>query len=178
MGDVRIIVDHLKLEYSGVFNTKDMFKLIGTWFNDRFIQKRESKNFEQNLADGKYIEYEIQYWKKITDYHRFIYKLRLLMFGLKKVEIVENDKKISVDQGRALFYLDGYIEFDYEHRWEGAAFLQFWRSLMDKFIYRSWTEKFEQRWTHDCHQLYDQIQRFLNAHKAYRLVSEMPTFAY
>ncbi|HLC96739.1 MAG TPA: hypothetical protein VJH97_05460 [Candidatus Nanoarchaeia archaeon] len=178
MGDVRIIVDHLKLEYSGVFNTKDMFKLIGTWFNDRFIQKRESKNFEQNLADGKYIEYEIQYWKKITDYHRFIYKLRLLMFGLKKVEIVENDKKISVDQGRALFYLDGYIEFDYEHRWEVAPMLQFFRVLYDKFLYKFYTERFEQRLTYDMHQLYDTLERFFNMYRHYRPVTKVPHFAH
>jgi len=61
MGDVRIIVDHLKLEYSGVFDTKKMFKFLSAWFMERGIQKKDVKNYEQNLADGKAIEFEIAY---------------------------------------------------------------------------------------------------------------------
>jgi len=178
MGDVRIIVDHMKLEYSGIFDTKALFKLIGSWFNQRQIQKRESKNFEQTLADGKYIEYEIAYWKKMSDYHRFIYKIRALFSGLKKVEIVQDNKKVKVMQGKVIFYLDGYIEHDYEHRWEWAPMLQFFRVMFDKFIYKYYTERFEQRITYDMHSLYDDLEKFFNMYRHYRPVSKVPHFAH
>ncbi len=178
MGDVRIIVDHLKLEYSGVFDTKALFKFLGSWFEQRQIQKRESKNFEQNLADGKYIEYEIAYWKKISDYNRFIYKLRVLFFGLKKVEVVVDEKKQELYQGKVLFYMDGYIEHDYEHRWELTPMLQFFRVMFDKFIYKYYTERFEQRLTFDLHTLYDDLERFFNMYRHYRPVSKVPHFAH
>lgn len=178
MGDVRIIVDHLKLEYTGVFDSKALFRLIGSWFNERGIQKREAKNFEQNLADGKYIEYEIPYWKKVTDYNRFIYKIRALFFGLKNVEIMKDDKKVQMQQGRVLLYFDGYIEHDYENRWEVVPMLQFFRVLFDKFIYKYYTERFEQRITYDMHALYATLERFFNMYRHYRPVTKIPHFAH
>ncbi|MFH2028680.1 MAG: hypothetical protein ABIJ08_06055 [Nanoarchaeota archaeon] len=177
MSDVRIIVDHLKLEYSGIFDTKALFDTIGNWFMDRSIQKRESKNYEQNLADGKYIEYEIAYWKKITDYTRTIYKIRALFSELKKVTVMKDNKKVDMDQGKVLFYLDGYIEHDYEHRWEMAPMLQFFRMLYDKFFYKYYTERFEQRITYEMHGFYDTLERFFNMYRHYRSVSKVPHFA-
>lgn len=178
MADVRIIVDHLKLEYTGVFDTKKLFRLIGAWFDRRQLQKLEAKDFEQDLPDGKYIEYEIRYWKKVTDYNRFTYKVRALFSGLKDVDIIEGGKKVRVQQGKALFYLDGYLEHDYENRWEVAPMLQFFRVLFDKFIYRLYTERFEQRLTYDVHSLYDTLERFFNMYRHYRPVTKVPHFAY
>ncbi|MFH1641441.1 MAG: hypothetical protein ABIC04_00920 [Nanoarchaeota archaeon] len=176
MASVRIVVDHIKLEYSGIFDTKALFKLIGSWFMERSIQKKESKNFEQNLPDGKYIEYEIAYWKKTTDYVRSIYKIRALFYGLKKVQVVKDKKKVQMDQGKVILYFDGYIEHDYENRWEMKPMLQFFRVMFDIFVYKYYTERFEQRITYDIHALYDTLEQFFNMYRHYRVVSKVPHF--
>jgi len=116
MADLRIIVDHVKLEYTGVFDSKAFFKLLGSWFVERGIEKKEVKSFEQNLADGKYIEHEIEYWKKISDYNRFIYKMRALFSGMKKVDVIQDGKKVQMNQGKVILYFDGYLEHDYNNR--------------------------------------------------------------
>ncbi|MBU0614869.1 MAG: hypothetical protein KJ601_02150, partial [Nanoarchaeota archaeon] len=74
MAFVRIVVDHLKLEYSGLFDSKEFFALIARFANDNSLQKRASKNFEQDLPGGKAIEWETDYWRKVTDYARTVYK--------------------------------------------------------------------------------------------------------
>ena len=74
--------------------------------------------------------------------------------------------------------MDGYIEYDYEHRWELTPMLQFFRMIYNKFLYKYYTERFEQRITHDMHKLYDDLEKFFNMYRHYRPVSKVPTFAH
>lgn len=176
MSDLRIIVDHLKLDYSGVMEVKELFKLINRWFAERHFQKKEDKNYEQNTPEGKFIEYEISHWKKVSDYTRYVYKMRALFQNLKKVDIAKESKKAQVDHGRVLIYFDGFIEHDYLHRWDERPLFVFFRTLYDKFVYRAYTERFEHRLTHDMHNLYNEIEKFLNTYHYYKVVSKTPHF--
>ena len=47
----------------------------------------------------------------------------------------------------------------------------FLRTLYDKFIFRVYTERFEQRLTHDINQLSNSIKQFLNVYRNYSIVS-------
>jgi hypothetical protein len=176
MSDLRIIVDHLKLDYKGILNVKELLKIINKWSQERHIQKKEDKCHEQNLPGGKFIEYEISHWKKISDYAKYIYKIRILFQDLKKVEVKKEKKKEKLDQGRALLYFDGFIEHDYEHRWDERPLFMFFRTLYDKFLYKAYTERFEHRLTHEIHNLYNEIEKFLNTYRYYKVVSKMPHF--
>ena len=74
-------------------------------------------------------------------------------------------------------YFDAYLLHDYEHRWDMTPMLVFLRTMFDKFIYKIYTERFEQRVTHDIHHLYNVVETYLNMYKHYRPVSEVPHFA-
>jgi len=176
MSELRIIVDHMKLDYSGVLNVKELFRLINKWSQERHMQKKEDKCHEQNLPEGKFIEYEISHWKKISDYTKYIYKIRVLFQNLKKVEVAKDKKKIKADQGRVLIYFDGFIEHDYEHRWDEKPLFVFFRTLYDKFVYKAYTERFEHRLVHEMHGLYNEIEKFLNTYRYYKVVSKAPHF--
>ena len=73
-------------------------------------------------------------------------------------------------------YLDGYIEYDQEERWESIPFFQFLRSLYNIFFYKVYTERFEQRLSHDVHHLYQTIEQFFNVYRHYKVVSKVPPF--
>ena len=34
MGEVRLVVDHMKLEYKGIFSTREMFRMFTRWFKE------------------------------------------------------------------------------------------------------------------------------------------------
>ena len=74
-------------------------------------------------------------------------------------------------------YLDGYLELDQEERWESIPFFQFLRSIYNNFVYKVYTERFEQRLSYDVHHLYDTIERFFNMYKSYKVVSKVPPFS-
>lgn len=178
MAYVRIIVDHLRLDYSGLFDPKGLFRAIASFMNERRVQKHENKNFEQDLEDGKAIEWETTYWKKVTDYNRDIYKIRILINKMTKVEAQEGSKRAQIATGNVTITIDAYIEHDYENRWEETPILFFFRTVFDKFIYHGYTEMFEQRLTHHAHQLYHTLEKFFNFYTHYTPVSKVPHFAH
>lgn len=174
MSDVRIVVDHMKLEYTGLFEVNNLFRTIDSWLFERHFEKRTNKNFEQETPHGKFIEWEIATWKKISDYQKFIIKVRMLMYNLKKVDAVKDKKKNKMGHARILLYFDGYLESDYEHRWDERPLFIFFRTIYDKYIYKIYTERFEQRLTGEVHHLYDHIEKFLNTYRHWHPVSKMP----
>jgi len=173
MSDVRIVVDHLKLEYTGLVDLNAFFRLIDAWLFERGMEKRTDKEFEQQAPKGKFMEWQISSWKKVTDYNRIIFKVRALIYDINKVDTAKDNKKAQLSHCRMLIYFDGYLEHDYEHRWDERPLLVFFRTLYDKFIYRAYTERFEHRLTYDMHHLYDHIESFLNTYRHYRPVSHV-----
>jgi len=76
MSENRIVVDHLKLEYKGLLDARNLFKLIDSWLNERQMEKRNMKDVELITPEGKFIEWEIAPWTKCTDYMRLYMKFR------------------------------------------------------------------------------------------------------
>jgi len=95
-----------------------------------------------------------------------------------KTDTVKDDKKVKVGNGRIVIFFDGYLEFDYFHKWDEKPFFLFLRSLYDKFIFKFYTERFEQRLTYDMTHLINEVEKFFNLYRHYRVVKEMPHHAH
>tara|TARA_Y100000310_G_scaffold255534_1_gene263019 strand:+ start:10072 stop:10605 length:534 start_codon:yes stop_codon:yes gene_type:complete len=176
MSELRIVVDHLRLNYNGPFNAKDLFKHITAFLNERGFDTKVDKEFEHSTKSGKQMEWQINPWKRVTDYVRYWPKVRILVSDYKKVDAVVDNKKSKVGNGRVVIYIDGYLELDESNRWEGMPMLQFFRNLYNNFFYKVYTERFEQRLNQDMHHLYDTIEQFFNIYKHYKVVSEPQLF--
>ncbi len=171
MGNLKIIVDHDKIDYSGPHNTSDLFKLIEHFVFERGFDKKQDKDFEQNTEKGKFIEWQVSPWKKITDYVRYIIKVRVLCYDLVKADMMFNGKKTKVDNGRVLIIIDGYVEYDYDAKWDDRPFLLFIRTIYDYFVFKVYSERFEQRLVHDINQLHHHIEKFFNIYGRYSVIS-------
>ena len=176
MSEVTIVVDHLKLDYSGPFDANALFKHINAFLFERGFDLKVEKEFEQNTKTGKQMEWLIMPWKRISDYTRHHIKVRILVSDYNKVDAVIDKKKVKIGNGRIVMYLDGYIEYDQEDRWESLPFFQFLRTIYNKFIFKVYTERFEQRLSHDVHHLHHTVEQFLNVYNHYKVVSKVPHF--
>ena len=176
MSDVRILVDHMKLDYIGLFDLNGLFKTIEAWLKERGMEKRVDKEQELSTPTGKFIEWIIAPWKKISDYNRIFFKIRMMVYDLKKVEAVKDNQTVKLGHGKVLMYFDAYIEHDYEHRWDKTPMLIFLRTLFDKFMYKAYTDRFEQQLTYDAHHLYNVVESYFNMYKEYRPVTAVPHF--
>lgn len=171
MGHIKIIVDHDKIDYSGPFSLNDLFRTIENFIWERGFDKRQDKDFEQNTRNGKSVEWQVSSWKIISDYSRHIMKVRVLGYEILKTDVVNNGKKAKVDSGRVIIIIDGFIEYDVESRWQDHPILYFLSQLYDKFIFKAYTERFEQRLVHDINHLHSHIEKFLNLSRNYTVIS-------
>ena len=172
MGHVKIIVDHEKIDYSGPINVTDLLKLIENFIFYMGFDKRQEKDFEENTPHGKFIEWQIAPWKWISDYTRYIIKVRVLGYDILKIDAVNNGKKAKVDNGRLIIIIDGFIEYDLQNKWEGHPFLHFMRAIYNNFIYKVYTEHFEHMLVNDINHLTDHIEKYLNLCKHYSVISK------
>ena len=171
MGHIKIIVDHDKIEYSGPLELNNLFRAIENFIWERGFDKKQEKDFEINNPNGKSIEWQISPWKIVTDYGRYIIKVRLLGFDIVKADTIHEGKKTKVDNGRIIIVIDGFVEYDVESRWETTPFFHFLRNLYDHFIFKAYTERFEQMLVHDVNHLHDHIEKFLNFYRHYKVIS-------
>lgn len=165
MVEREIIVDRLRLVYEGLFSVPELYKLIDEWFRMKGYDKREKKNTEVVRPEGKYIEIEIEPWKKVTDYAKNVIKIRLIMSDITDVEVEKDNLKVKLNKGKVSLVFDAYLETDYEHRWEGSPLFYFIRTLFDKYFYKPFTAGFETGVKEDLMTLHNTIKSFLNLYR-------------
>ena len=142
-----------------------MYRSIDSWFYEKGYDKWEHKNFEQVLPNGKDIEIELLPWKKTTEYFKNTIKIRMKFTNVKDIEIEKEGVKLKLNQGKVMIVLDGYLESDYENKWEKMPVLYFIRTIFDKYIFRAHFHQYEKWLINDVNMIHSRIQRFLNIYR-------------
>jgi|SRR3989338_5101239 len=165
MAERRLVVDHMKVSYEGLFDLHELYTLINQWLKDKGFDSREQRNQEHVRPGGRFIELELLPWKKITDYARHVVRLNIKILGLKDVVVEEDGKRVTLNKGTVNITLDGYLDMDYEDRWEAKPFYFFIRTLFDKFVYRTYSTQYEELLIENCLQILSTIKAFLNLYQ-------------
>ena len=79
MSEKRLVIDQLKLNYSGVFHLNDLYRMIDGWLYEKGYYKYEKRNEEMVSETGRKIELELRPWKKTTDYAKNEIRLRIFI---------------------------------------------------------------------------------------------------
>tara|TARA_Y100000310_G_scaffold264383_1_gene275013 strand:+ start:248 stop:790 length:543 start_codon:yes stop_codon:yes gene_type:complete len=165
MAERTIVVDHLRLTYEGLFEVNELYKTIDEWLRGKGYDKKESKNIEKVTPEGKYIELELEPWKKITTYAKNVIKMRIIMTNIKEVEIEKDNAKVKMNQGSVQIVFDGFLETDYEGRWEAKPMLYFLRTIFNRYIYGFYTDGYKKNVLDDVNHLHSVIKSFLNLYR-------------
>jgi len=165
MAERRLVIDHMRLKYEGLFDLHELYKLIDNWLREKAFDKRELRNQEHVKPDGKYVELILMPWKKITDYARHVIRIEIKVFNLTEVVVERDGQRVKMNQGRVDILFDAYLDTDYEDRWEQKPFYFFMRTIFDKFIYRTYSTQFEELLVENVHQLHTAIKSFLNLYQ-------------
>ena len=165
MGEKRLIIPNLTIEYEGIFDVKDFFALIDDWFKHHGYDKNEVKHVERTREKGKYIDYEILPFKEVGDYAQYEMDIRIEVKNMKEVTVKKNGKKFKLNKGSIVLTNDVFLMTDLEEQWESHAFLFFLRTLFDKFIHKRYTDRYISGLTKDTQELHTEIKSFLNLQK-------------
>ncbi len=162
MAEKKIVFQDKFVSFEGLFNLKDLFRIIVKWFNERGYDMWENKNYEEVYEDGKKIIFELLPYKKVSDYYKLEIRVFVVFENLKEVEVELNGVKQKLLKGRADFTFDAILVTDYENRWEGRASYYFYRALIDKFIYKSFTDRYEAELIRHAKEVQEEIKAYLN----------------
>jgi hypothetical protein len=165
MTETRIIIDNLAINYEGLFNAKEYFKFLDSFFAEKNYDKREGLNMEKVESSGKYVEQEIEPYKKLSDYAKLVIRVNTKMFNVKEVEVEKDGHKLTLNQGRVAILIDGILQTDYENRWSSVPFYIFIRTMYDKFVYKSYIDQFEGKLNEEVEQLHVQMKAFFNLYR-------------
>ena len=166
MGNEEFIVRGERLQYEGLFNVSDLHKHIDEYFEEKGYDKCELKNAEViNDIGERFIDIVFEPWKKITDYAKIEFNVRLTIQDMKDVEVEKNGIKVIVQHGLIHFDFDVKVVTDYENRWSDTGKQVFWRILADKFFLKEYTKQYFTEGMDDFKMLKYQIQSFLNMFK-------------
>jgi hypothetical protein len=162
MAEKKIVYQDKFIAFEGLFNLKDLFRTIARWFNERGYDMFENKNYEEVYESDKKVIFELIPYKKVSDYYKLEIRIFAVFESLREVEVELNGVKQRLLKGRANFTFDAILVTDYEGRWETRPSYYFYRALIDKFIYKSYTERYEAELVRDAKEVQEEIKAYLN----------------
>jgi hypothetical protein len=165
MAERRIVVDNLVLQYEGLFEIKELYLMIDKWLRQKGYDKWEKRNHEHVLKDGRFIEFELEPWKKISDYAKIVISMYIHMLNIKEVTVKKDNVDVKMNQGRVRIRFIGFLVTDYTNKWEGQPLYYFLRAIFDKYVYRVTSDKFEGAVSDDVKHLYQNVKAFLNLYR-------------
>ena len=161
MAERLIVVDKERLDYDGLFDAKEVFKVMQQWATDRGYWLIEKRHGETTKPEGKFIDMEFEPFKKFTDYAKSIIKIRAQFNDVKDVAVERDGRKVKVQDGKIIIIIDGILETDYEHRWEGKPVFYVLRSIFEKYVYTPFVSGFERGIKEDVSSLKNNVKAFL-----------------
>jgi len=162
MAERLIIVDKERLEYHGVFDAKEVIRVMDQWAKDKGYWLIEKRHGETTKPEGKLIDLDYEPFKKLTDYAKSIVKIRAQFQNVKDVVIERDGKKVKLQEGKIIIIFDGILETDYEHRWESKPVFYVLRTFFEKYVYTPFISGFEKGIKEDTMTLKNNLKAFLN----------------
>ncbi len=165
MPERKIIVDHLTITYKGLFHAQELYKLVDFWLMEKGYTKHELQNFEEVSSDKKSFYVQKEPYFKISDYARYVIRCEISGKDVHEVDVDKGGYVVRMQQGEVMVALTGYLETDYEKRWQSQGFYYFLRGVFDKYVWRNHTYKYESGITEQCNQLASQVRAFFNLYR-------------
>ena len=165
MVEKKFVVDGMKLSYNGPFDIIEFYKKVEDWISAKGKEKDIKKKVEHVEPSGKKIEWFIEIWEDLAEYARILVRMRALFTDVKEVKIKKDKRRKRLNSGNVLIIFDGILETDIAGKWQQKPVFYFLRALTDKFIYKFYMNKFEDKLANDVYDLHDTLKDFFNAYK-------------
>lgn len=166
MVERHLVIDDKRIKYEGVFDAKGLFDVITSWASDKGYWVVEKSHVESLKNDGKFIEFNLNpVFKKVTDYAKFVFKLKIQLSDIKDVVVEQDHRKVKLQDGKVNIRIDANLETDYEGKWENKPFLYFLRTVFEKYVFGSSLARFDSQIREDGSVLETNLKSFLNLGK-------------
>ena len=166
MVEKKQVLYDLRTTYNGPFVVEDFYAEVENWVREKGMEKEPKKKMEHVTKNGKKIEWVIEANHHFDDLHHGIVVLRALLDNVKESIIKKDGKKIRINNGDVLINIDGFIQSHIHGSfYQVKPVYYFIRALVDKFIYKFWSDKYDGDVSSDCHDLFKRLRLFFALQK-------------
>ncbi|MBW2967106.1 hypothetical protein KY362_01330 [Candidatus Woesearchaeota archaeon] len=165
MVERKLLVDEEGVSYEGLFDIKELYKIIDEFLTMKGYDKFEPMCEESIYPSGKEILIKITPKKWWSDYIRKMLKIEIQMHNVREVETSVDGVKMKLNQGKMLILYSCYLETDWEARFEQRPIYYFWKTIFDKFVYKKHTQQYEDETIADMNELREKMGAYLNLYR-------------
>lgn len=161
----KLVVDHLRLGYEGLFNASELFNVVSSWFFEKGWDWYEKMNQEQVTPKGKQVRIILEPWKSTTEYYKLFMKIKLHLIDVKEVEVEHNGENLRLNHGVVRITFDGFVGSDREGKWTSKPLYWFLSIIFEKYFFKSHYSKLETWIKSDVDDLHHKVKNYLNVFK-------------
>lgn len=162
MAERIFVVNKEVISYTGVFEAKELTKLVKRLAKEKSYWRYEKSHTETTKPEGKHAEIVWQLQRKMTDYAKSVINIAIAFKDMKDIMVKRDGKRKKVQEGTVEIAMEGILETDYEDRWETKPVFYFLRVLFEKYVYSPYVSKFEKQVKKDFYHFKNEIKSFLN----------------
>lgn len=131
------------VKHRGFFDYSELLQAVRKWFVDENFDTLDMPMYKQKFPGptGTEHEFKMRGKKNITEYVKYDFEFSMRVYNLRDVEIIQDGKKIKVQDGQIWFEIAPVLILDWQDRFKGAGpFAPFITSLNE--FYRKYIIKY------------------------------------
>ena len=166
MSEYKQVLYDLRTTYNGPFVVEDFYAEVDNWIKEKGYKKEPKKKMEHVAKSGKKIDYVIEAHTHLDDLHHGTVILRAMMDNVKEVVVKKGNKKVRINNGDVFIDINGFIEGHAQGSfYHTKPMYTLIRTLIDKYIYNIWSDKYDGRVNSDGRDLFKRIRSFFELQK-------------
>ncbi len=162
MGELKTILWKKTFSYEGLISVSGVYHAASDWLEEQMYHPYEKSHMEQTFEDGKEIVIEIFGSKELSDYAKIRWETTIKFTKLQEMVVDKDNQKVRMHKGKVVFSSDVFLETDYENSWEQKAFLYFLRTVIDRFVFKSYINRAVGRVRSQYLSFEDKVKSYLN----------------
>ena len=163
MVEKKQVLYDLRTTYSGPFLVEDFYAEVDNWAREKGYEKEPKKKLEHVTKSGKKIQWVVEIHGHLDDLHHGVVVLNAMIDNVKEVVVKKDGKKTRVNNGDVFININGFIQSHVHGSFYQVKPIYFFvRTLIDKYIYNFWSDKWDGAVNNDGRDLYKRINSFFN----------------
>src|SRR3989338_741252 len=164
MVERKICVSELRIAYNGPIDVVDFFRAVEDWIDKKGMHKEIKKKSEEVMPKSRKVEWFIEIWEMAADYAKPLVRLQALFKDIKDATVMVQGRQRTIQNADVLCILDGILETHLEGRWYQKPTHYFVRAIIDKYINKFYTNRFEAKLIADTYELYHYLMAYFNSY--------------
>ena len=154
-----------KFSYTGLISIAGVYKFIKQFMAEHGYSFNEMNHTEQTFEDGKHINLFILCDNKVSDNAELDWEISLDFTNCQEVSVELEGRPVKMHKGNISLSVQMFQKSNYDKSFEQNAFQYFIRTVLDKYVVKSYLNQAKARAKKDFSLFMEQAKSYINLEK-------------